>query len=267
MSEVIIENNPCGVHKKQAVYEVGGEWLKSQRCLKCNDIFEVCTKCSDKQCPVCDGILKNKNDTFPDNFFIAVKNNKFDKIKSVLATENVFIDEVFDKNGDTALVNAAMSQNIEMCTFLIEQCYASPLSRNKDGRTPLIEMMRCRNGKGLKTLILLFRSTVNEQDASGKTALMFASTGAGVFGSKKGNITLIQQLLDLGANIHCKDKYGNTALIYAIESNKKSKTNNNEEVVCYLESKVILQTAMDYFRSDFSYNFTEGGELIIHKRK
>jgi ankyrin repeat protein len=267
MSEVVIENNPCGVHKKQKSYDLSGEWLKSQRCLKCNDIFEVCTKCSDKQCPVCVGILRNKDDTFPDNFFIAVKNNEFDKVQSVLAIENVFIDEVFNEKGDTALVSAAVSQNIEMCTFLIEQCNASPLNRNKNGRTPLIEMIRCRTGKRLNKLILLFRSTINEQDASGKTALMFSSTGAGVFGSKKGDIKIIQQLLDLGANIHCKDKNENTALIYAIESNKNSKTNNNEEVVCYLESKVILQTAMDYFRSDYSYNFTEGGELIIHKRK
>jgi ankyrin repeat protein len=116
-----------------------------------------------------------------------------------------------------------VSQNIEMCTFLIEQCNASPLIRNKNGRTPLIEMIRCRTlkVKGLKELILLFRSTIDEQDASGKTALMFSSTGAGVFGSKKGDIKIIQQLLDLGANIHCKDKNENTALIYAIESNKK----------------------------------------------
>jgi len=212
-----------------------GERPQHQRCLECKEVFFICGECLGAICPKCNGSLKNKMETFPDNLFNAIKNNNLVEVKNICDLENKDVNFIFNEDGDTPLIRAALYKNNEISQWLIVNCNASINAKNKIGRTPLIEMVRCRDSAWPKKLALLFALSVNEQDVDGHTALMFASQGAGLFGSKRGNIKIIEQLLGFGADVFLKDKYNNTALDLAKRSNNRSKTRNNQTIVDFLE--------------------------------
>ena len=95
------------------------------------------------------------------------------------------------------------------------------------------------------------------------TALMFASMGAGVFGSKRGNITIIRQLISFGANLGLVNKRGQTALGVAEASNSKSKASANDEVVALLKEAAIQQHAMKEFHAKYRCSFDSNGVLVL----
>jgi len=207
-----------------------------QRCLTCKEVFFICGKCLGAKCPSCKGTLINKEVTFPDNLFNAIKNNNLEKVEKICNVENTDLNHIFNDNSrDTPLISAAISRKYEICQWLINTGNASIKAKNKNGRTALIEMVRCRNSNWPRKLAKLFAASVNEQDKSGKTALMFASVGAGLFGSNKGNLKVIKQLLEFGADIFIADNFENTALSYAKLSNKRGRVASNYAVVEYLE--------------------------------
>ncbi|WP_262965897.1 ankyrin repeat domain-containing protein [Methylobacter psychrophilus] len=236
---IIEHSEKCSICNKNVVEKCGDKRPQHQRCLKCRKVFFICGDCLGAQCPECKGDLQSKEETFPDNLFYAIEKGDLSEVKNICELENKNVDFIINDKGDIPLIRAAVSKQHEICQWLIDKCNASINARDKYGRTPLIEMMRCRDSNWPKKQALLFAPSVNEQDGGGKTALMFASEGAGLFGSKKGNITIIKQLLGFGADVFIKDKYRNTALDIAIRSNDRSKTSSNQTVVDYLKKVEI----------------------------
>lgn len=236
------------------------------RCLKCKSVLLSCIDCLNKCCPSCEGELQNKKESFPDNAFIAINSGDIDKVSHILRQEYVDANEVFNDQGDSLLTCAAVNLDYEMCEYLIENHNVGVCEKDKYGRTALIEMVRTRSGKWNKKVVKLLSRSVNIQDSSGKTAIMFAATGAGAFGSNKGNLQIIKQLLELNADLSLTDNRGVTALGWAIVSNDASKNRTNDEVVEYLEEIMIVQEALKQFKQQYKHEVSEKGELIVEKR-
>lgn len=95
------------------------------------------------------------------------------------------------------------------------------------------------------------------------TALMFASMGAGVFGSKRGNITIIRQLISFGADLGQVNERGQTAVRVAEMSNAGSKASTNDEVVAFLKEAAIEQRAMKEFHAKYQCLFDSNGVLAL----
>lgn len=244
------------------------EWpttTSTLHCVTCNLDYLLCTRCSVISCPECGNKLKDKEKTFPKTLFNAIKSNNLEQVKIILRMHEENINVLFDDRGNTPLTYAAAHKNIEICQFLINDCNASIRAKTRYGRTALIELVRERSSKWSNKLANLFRESVNDQDGDGRTALMFASEGAGLMNSKRGNIGLIEQLLEFGANPLIKNKRGYTALGLASLENKKSKTSSNQEVVRLLEQEMLKFSSSVEFYKNYKYFFDEKGDLILEK--
>nr|WP_280177504.1 ankyrin repeat domain-containing protein [Microvirga pakistanensis] len=108
------------------------------------------------------------------------------------------------------------------------------------------------------------RSSVDAQDDDGRTALMFAAKGSGLFGSRRGNLTIARDLLALGADLSLQDKQGLTALGFAIRSND---TDKNNEMVEFLQQEMVKEEAMRSFKQRHSYRFDEKGHMELIDRQ
>jgi ankyrin repeat protein len=133
----------------------------------------------------------------------------------------------------------------------------------KYGRTALIEMVR-RRGKYHTEVAALLQSSVNAKDSEGKTALMFAAEGGGLFGSRRGNLSLARDLIGLDADPLIQDRGGRTALGYAIASNDKG---TNQDMVDYLEELIRTRIALREFEKLYEYTFDRKGCLNFSPRK
>jgi len=232
----IVHSKKCSICEEKLITDMNDIFPRYQKCCECKKVFFICDGCLGCKCPCCGGNLKNKEETFPFDLFHAIERNDLERVKVIWGMEDQDINFVFhDKTNDTPLMMSGVKQNHEMCLWFINKCNASVRAKNKSGRTPLVEMVRCRGSKWSKTVAQLFADSVNDQDRSGYTALMLASEGAGLFCSNRGNLTIIKQLLEFGADVFIKDNNGETALDKAIQSNKRSKTSSNQKVVDYLE--------------------------------
>jgi len=235
---------------------------KDKRCKHCGEVVSPCSSCMDEPCPHCDGELVLKSESFPDNIFKAVKEGNIDKVRAIAEHEYCELTSLENENGLTLLTLAVFNHNLEMCKFLINEmnvgvCYQS----RKYGRTSLIEMMQARSSNTSVKIMDLLRYSVQYQDNSGKTALMFSSIGAGLFGSKCGNPKLIKKLLSYGADLFIQDNRGRTALGWAIESNKQSKKKTNDEVINLLEGEMLKEAALREFKKHFYYEFDHKGNF------
>jgi ankyrin repeat protein len=150
----------------------------------------------------------------------------------------------------------------DFCKLLLD-LGASPRSTMKYSRTVLIEMVR-RRGKYHREAALLLSSSVNAQDDQGGTALMFAAEGAGLFGSRRGNLSVAKHLVELGADPLVEDRRGKTALGYAMASNDKG---TNQDMVDYLEELMKTSIALREFDKLHQYKFDNDGCLIFSPRK
>lgn len=166
-------------------------------------------------------------------------------------------------NGDSPLFLAATAQQFEVCRCLINECGASAMETDAAGRTPLIEMIRCRGATWKSKLLPLFKGTVNCFDRQGKTALMYAAVGAGLFGSRRGNLKIVSELIELGADALAIDNNGLTALGWAIKSDEG--TSRNLDVIAYLKDEMKRQAAIRRFNRDFRTRFTEKGVLELEQ--
>lgn len=261
MSFAIKSTLQCTSCKKNFI----DEWptTPTLHCVACNLDYLLCTKCSVISCPECGNKLKDKEKTFPKILFNAIKNNDLEEIKIIYRMHEENIDVLFDERGNTPLIYAATNKNIEICQYLIDDCNASVSATDCYGRTALIELVRERSSNWSKKLADLFQKSINVQDHDGRTALMFASKGAGLMNSKKGNISLIKQLLEFGADPLIKNKKGYTALGLASLENNKSKTSSNQDVVHLLEQEMIKFSSSAEFYKNYKYYFDEKGDLIL----
>lgn len=266
----INHNKLCPICNKNIVDGCDSARSSTLRCLECHEVFFICGNCLGCKCPKCKSQLVSKSETSPDNLFLAIDKNNLDELKGLFAQENIRselnIDSVVNEKGDSLLSYAAIKQSYEICEYLVKDCHILVNEKNSGGRTALIEMIRCRGAKCSIKIINLLAGSVNERDSAGKTALMFASVGAGLFGSKKGNIGIVKRLLSLNADLTLESKAGCTALGYAIESNKQSKASNNKEVVCYLEQEMLKSIAMKEFRRLYDYTVSIKGVIDFSKK-
>ena len=173
------------------------------------------------------------------------------------------VDNPMPASGHTPLFYAALRGRFEVCRHLISSLGASVFARDRAGRTALMEMIRCRGKQWPKAIAELLKGSVNEQDASGMTALMFACQGAGAFGSRKGNLAIISQLIELGADTGLRNKRGQTAVGVAEAENSVSKSSANSEVVSYLQSVAIEQRAISEFLAKYRCSFDSNGVLVL----
>jgi len=261
MNLTIDHSRLCDICKKKCIDDDTHK-SKEMGCEQCVKLFFICGYCNSEFCPECNNKLKDKLNTFPYNLFKAISNVDTYKVKQIIyRTRFNNINEIIDDNddnGNTLLICSAVTQNIEICKIFLETYGASVLQKNRHGRTALIEMIRCRSSKWNNNVAELFRQSVNFQDNDGRTALMFASQGAGMFGSKKGNIKIATQLINMGSDTTISDNYGHTPLWFAIESNERSETSNNEEMISFLKEQMIQQISVREFHKNYSYRFDDG---------
>ncbi|MCF8209207.1 MAG: ankyrin repeat domain-containing protein [Rhodoferax sp.] len=220
----------------------------------------LCKTCATDICEICGTSLREKNNTYPTVLFNAIKEGDIERVHQICCTEHGDISNEINDKGDTPIIYSAICNEFKICEYLIS---IGASARNKYGRTALMEMIRCRSAKWSPELAALFSGSVNEQDCGGQTALMFASVGAGVFGSRRGNIRILEQLLSFGADPTMKDKHGYTALGHAIKANEKSKTSNNQEMVSRLEIEIVNFVAHAEFRKSFTHSFDPKGNLVL----
>ncbi|PKG83318.1 hypothetical protein CXF85_11355 [Colwellia sp. 75C3] len=263
MSLNVAHGKSCDICNQHIFTQNVEDWPQKLKCLKCGDILLSCVNCLDECCPSCEGELKAKKESFPDNVFIAIGTSDIEKVSQILNREYVNFDDITNDNGDTLLTRAAVNLDYEMCSHLIKNYHANTCNQSQYGRTALIEMVRTRSGKWNKKIVQLLSRSVNIQDSSGNTALMFAATGAGCFGSKKGNLQIIKHLIELKADLALTDRRGLTALGRAIESNNVSKNSTNDDVVEYLEKVMIQQEALKLFNQQYIYEVSDKGELSV----
>lgn len=115
-------------------------------------------------------------------------------------------------NGDTALIRAAESVNVDLVQLLLDN-KADPTIKNNEGETALISSIHQFNGK-LKTTELILKakpSLINEPDTKGHTPLHHA-----IFLNQ---LDLVKMLLENKADGGIKNKKGLISLHLIIEKN------------------------------------------------
>lgn len=193
----------------------------------------------------------------------AISREEVSTISDILVENQLDVDAPMPDGGDTPLVFASCAGRLASCEHLIKRHGASIFARNRSGRTALMEMIRCRGSKWPKGIAELLSRSVNEQDGAGKTALMFASSGAGLFGSKRGNLAIVRQLVAFGADLALVNNRGQTAVGVAEMENAESAASANGEVVEFLKALSIEQRAMKDFHSNYRCSFDSNGVLIL----
>lgn len=145
----------------------------------------------------------------------AIKEGDFDKVKSLIESNKIDIDEPSDDHG-SPLVEAAYETRLEIMKYLIKKgAFIEGIS--KDGRTPLTEVIKAggkkklANDRLLKRVLFLIDSgaDVNFPGEEGYTPLMCAC-------KYTQNIELVQMLIDKGALIDAQAKDEKNPIILAL---------------------------------------------------
>lgn len=192
----------------------------------------------------------------------------WDKVFDLLAHHGIRPDKIVcPRTGYSLLTVAATEPAPEACEKLL-QLGANPAFGGRVGSRSALTMMVWLRSKPWsstqrKIVELLAPETVNHQDSDGRTALMFASVGAGLFGMKRGNPEIIDQLVRHGADPSIKNRWGRTALMQAVESNDRSPTSANWDVIELLESHSINYAAKRWFIREQRVEFSDDGKMII----
>jgi ankyrin repeat protein len=192
----------------------------------------------------------------------------WDKVFDLLAHHGIRPERIVcPKTGYSLLTVAATEPAPEACEKLLQLGADPAFGGNVGARSALTMMVWLRSkpwgSKHRKIVELLAPGTVNHQDSEGRTALMFASVGAGLFGMKRGNPQIIDQLMRHGADPSIESRYGRTALMQAVESNDRSPTSANWDVIALLESHSIDYAAKQWFMREKRAEFAEDGRMII----
>ncbi len=195
--------------------------------------------------------------------FKSLRSGNTDILENYLHTELISVDDIRNDKGDTLLIRFACERDIENCRTLINDFNSSIFSKNNTGRTALIEAVRCRSKAVSAKLIYLLRNSINEIDTNGMTAVMFAASGAGLFGSKKGNVSLTKALVQAEADLTLKDNNGFTALGHAT---KDGREDINIELVEYLQREYAKQFALNEFKKQYRYGFNDKGCIELSEK-
>lgn len=261
---------PCSVCEKHpADYRLGARACSNEHCGKAFD--QICGKCVDRPCPKCrKGTLEKQDKVFPHSLFRAIAAEDQDEVSHLLTERSADLDNLTDRNGETPLSRAARCKTAAVAVSLCEKLIglgASPRARTSEsGRTALIMMVRHRSNEVpfRGKVASLLADSINVQDDSGATALMYVSEGAGAFASRRGNISVAEGLIALGADLLIEDSRGRTALGYAVASNDKG---TNETMIDYLKEQMIAYVALREFKRRCKYDFDNQGRLNFSAKK
>jgi hypothetical protein len=196
----------------------------------------------------------------------------WDKVFDLLGHFGIRPDTIVCPTTENSLLTVAATEPApEACKRLL-QLGADPAFGGTVGARSVLTMMiwlrsKPWGSKHRKIVDLLAPGTVNHQDSDGRTALMFASVGAGLVGMKRGNPGIIDQLMHHGADPSIKDRWGRTALMRAVESNDRSPTSANGDVIELLESHCLNYAAKQWFIRQHRVEFADDGGMTIVPRK
>jgi len=196
----------------------------------------------------------------------------WDKVFDLLADYGLHPDAIVcPRSGHSLLTMAATEPAPEACEKLMRWGADPAFGGTVAARSVLTMMVWLRSNpwgsKQRKIVEMLALDTVNHQDSDGKTALMFASVGAGLFGMKRGNPGIIDQLMRHGADPSIEDRRGCTALMHAVESNDRSRTSANRDVVELLETHSLNHMAKQWFLREQRVAFSDNGTMSIAPKK
>jgi ankyrin repeat protein len=192
------------------------------------------------------------------SLFRAIKDMHREKVVRLLQDQRRDLNSLNDSKGCTPLSVAALIKNkqiaFQICKILIDSGASPRTPTGIAGRTALIIMVWHRNFDA--NVAELLRESIDDQDDNGRTALMFAAEGAGLFGSKRGNLSIAKDLLQLGAHLSIQDCQGLTALGHAMKSNS---TDKNDDMVRLLKDKMEKQAAVQELRNRYHIGFDDKG--------
>lgn len=162
-------------------------------CKTCGFEFEkLCQKCSTNPCPKCRGTLVKAENVFPNSLFHAVAKADGEGVRRILnelSPKDSNLNRLTDRRGYSLLHVACGIEDrkaaLEICELLIRNG-ASDQMKDQSGFTALTSMVRARLYKS--DVALLLRGSRDIQDNEGRTALMFAAQGGGLFGNRRGNL-------------------------------------------------------------------------------
>lgn len=212
-------------------------------CRVCDEYQLVCPECQGLalHCPVCDDMLvKGQNNLDLLNDALRQKNEE-----AAIRVISDFGSKINKVNalGFGVLHIAAMAGNVKAIDVAIN-FGADVHIKDKNGRTALVNAVWARNGKFNVKIIKSLKNAINDRDLAGMTAIFYAAKGAGLFGSRRGSMKIIKELLANGSKLDVIDNVGLTVLDHAIREFESSKTGQNSDVVYFLQSIMEGQTKM-----------------------
>lgn len=207
----------------------------SRTCEACEtDYDKLCMACAQAPCIHCASTLVRTEDCFPHSLFKAIKAGSVAEVGSILARCSVGLGRIRDQAGHHPLTAAALVEDKEKAAALCELLIGlgiSPHARTGEvGRTTLIVMARYRVYH--RKVAEMLRVSVNDTDADGRTALMFAVVGQSLFGQRRGNLGIAKHLVKIGADPSKADKRGWTAIDHATRAND---TDRNNDLIDFLK--------------------------------
>ena len=132
---------------------------------------------------------------------VNVLTNKPKELKELIERTRWNIDFIY--GGWSPLIWAIVLKHNEIVKILIKLGVSQDFT-SKDKRTPLIWAVISKNDKAIK---LLDNTTINCFDKEGKTALIWVT--------QLGNLEIVKELVNRGANKGFPDKYHYIALHYS----------------------------------------------------
>lgn len=142
-----------------------------------------------------------------DDFFMTIINNDVEKVKTLLSVGGVDVNAK-NKDGRTALIEAAMEGHVEVVRLLLENKADVNEKITKACATALMAAA-CNGHTETVKLLLENKADINAETSNGGTALQYAAY--------KGHIEVVKLLLENKADVNAKIVGGRTALMAAAE--------------------------------------------------
>ena len=149
----------------------------------------------------------------------SVQNNDAPSVRILLRYYQHDINDS-DSDGNTALILAACEHNIEIVRMLLKITHIDVNRRNNQGYTALMFASSKGGHIGIVRMLLNVQNTdMNLVDNEANTAIMFAAF--------LGDIEIVRAIAS-SSDLRMQNKYGKTALTYAIEG-------RHQDIICLLE--------------------------------
>lgn len=240
----------------------------SRVCTECLRVLDrLCTGCASGACHHCNGKLaESKEEVFPYSLFIAIAGEDTERVRELVMRSGQDVNDLRNESGRCPLSVAASTPRIsEKSRQSLVNCLLSlgarPDARDHGDRTPLIHASMSRTVT--RALAELLCTSVDAQDAMGRTALMYAAKGQHAMNVRAGSIKVAGYLLEIGADAMLRCRRQLTALGHAMLANDRG---TNGEMVRYLEKTMLDQAAQRILRQEYQTRFDAEGNLEIVRK-